>query len=171
MRTVLAAVGLLATVATAHAVPSACWTVAPAPGALPTDATFTAGAECDPSAFVLTGHDNLGGVYLEMSAVSLAYVGSPGPESVVVWAAHQYLRHLDYTGPVSLIDPDPFTVQWLLGSDLPPGWAQAQHAAGMWRFPGEDWPTPLEHSPEPATLLLLGTTLALIGWRVRRRTR
>jgi hypothetical protein len=28
---------------------------------------------------------------------------------------------------------------------------------------------PLEHAPEPMSLLLLGTTLGLIGWRMRRR--
>jgi len=27
---------------------------------------------------------------------------------------------------------------------------------------------PLEHSPEPATILLVGTALAALGWRVRR---
>lgn len=60
--------------------------------------------------------------------------------------------------PPPLSVPDPPTIVWTEGEMIPSPLAPAAEA-------------PLAHTPEPATLLLVGSSLVGVGWFSRRRRR
>jgi len=164
-RLLFVAVFLLATVTPAPAIP-ACWSMAPGP-VHPQASPMATPTECGGTqqGFVLQGSGAFTGLYIELSETILAF-HQTAPADVSPYAVFFYGYGFGYA---NVVDPDIYVTSWLLGSDNFPAAAEWQHANGfMPQWGPYPFPTPLEHSPEPATLLLVGTTLALIGWRVRR---
>jgi hypothetical protein len=156
---------MLITVAPAHAIP-ACWQVSPNAEVpwVPDSTPIDCGGK---QAFVLEGMGAWAGSYLEMPESSLWIHGVSGAHELAPYIVWSYFN---MTGPARIVNPDLYVTQWLLGSDWYPEAARWTHEhIGVPAWGPYVPPTPLEHSPEPTTLLLLGTALTWIGWRVRRR--
>jgi hypothetical protein len=158
----------------AWAIPS-CYTIAPAPFIYHPYGVGISPAACEgpEDRFLLDGADFWGRVHLDLPAESLV-VHRAEPEGIDAPTLHFYLRVLtahEGNGDVNLVHPDIYMTQWLLGSEWLPDSARWWHEHvgilewGPYVAPDDE---PLAHSPEPATILLVGSTMLLIGWRVRR---
>jgi PEP-CTERM motif len=167
VRPLVAAALLLALVAPVEAIP-ACYHLAPSTGPIPYG-TITPDPCTGPDRFVLAGADVWGSVYLELPASALWISGNGLLQPEGIWApdAYFYLRVL-YQGDVSLINPNIYITQFLLGSDWFPESARWWHEhVGIPEW-GPYEAEPLAHTPEPSTLVLLGTAGLVLGWRWRR---